>query len=177
MPLTIAKRYSPCNSNLHISLCSRMLSNVSMEIREIRRKNLELLVAKSGGQAKLAETLGMKPSILSNIITDARGMGRAIARRIEKKLGLDVGWMDARQTEALAADILRAQLLDFWEKLEPDRRDALLGKANSLYAEQNPGGKSDPFKDGGKAPGQRPTAPSKKLGDTIGTSRGGGKKN
>lgn len=90
---TIAKCYSSVNSNLRISLRSKLLSNEPMDARQIRRANLIALIGE-GIQAELGDKWEVKPSILSNIVTDQRGMGPKIARRIEEKEGLPEGWMD-----------------------------------------------------------------------------------
>src|SRR5260221_498845 len=111
MPETIANCYLPVNSILRISASSKLLCNAEMEIKEIRLLNLNLLIERHGGQAELAKALKMKPSIISNIVTGVKNMGRTIARRIDTELELGTGWMDQLQAEAPERDKIRDQLL------------------------------------------------------------------
>lgn len=48
-------------------------------------------------------------------------------------------WLDKRP------DPLQGQLNEIYSQLDQDRRDALLGRANALLAEQKPGGVHDPY--------------------------------
>lgn len=73
-------------------------------IEEIRRDQLKRLLERHGTLVKLGSELGMtkRDSTLSQIINQSTGsrsktpkaMGSALARRIEKTLGLEIGWMD-----------------------------------------------------------------------------------
>ena len=138
MTRTIANSYSCVNSILRISSSDNLRLNIGMEIKEIRRRNLILLIESRERQSVLAAELKMAPSILSNIVTGARDMGHGIARRIEKRLLLEPGWMDSLREKMAVPDRLRAQLLHLYENLSQDGRDALIGKANSLYIMENP---------------------------------------
>lgn len=80
----------------------------AMDIKEIRRENLRLLAKDKGGQARLAELLGMSLSYLGQIIgkNPVKGIGDAIARRVEKELELPHGWMDqAHSLSTMSPDI------------------------------------------------------------------------
>ncbi len=65
-----------------------------MDIREIRRKNLDKLIQEEGSIKAVADKLEMNPSQISQIRTKYRNMGHALARRIETKFGLSAGKMD-----------------------------------------------------------------------------------
>lgn len=69
--------------------------------KENRRANVKKLVEQHGGQAEFAKKIGKDPAQISQWATAAkshrgkpRGMSDDMARYIEKKCGLDRGWMD-----------------------------------------------------------------------------------
>lgn len=93
MSQTIATCYSPVNSIPLIGLRIAPRYRASMEIKEIRRKNLGVLLENTTHIA-FAEKAGMAAAHVSQIVNGSRNMGDKIARRIEKKLSLPVGWMD-----------------------------------------------------------------------------------
>jgi hypothetical protein len=66
-------------------------------IKEIRRENLRLLVAKYGGAAKLGLALGYSNgAFISQLISKKppRTISERVARHIEDSLKLHHGWMD-----------------------------------------------------------------------------------
>lgn len=65
-----------------------------MDIGEIRRANLNRLVAKLGGQKELAEMLGVTTGYISQMQTGHRAIGEKTARKIEGAAKLSQGWMD-----------------------------------------------------------------------------------
>lgn len=81
-------------------------------VSEIRRENLVFLIEMYGSIAKLNLVLGRgrKDGTLSQIKNRAinsasgakRNMGNVLAREIEKKLNLELGWMDEEHPEKLA---------------------------------------------------------------------------
>lgn len=83
--------------------------NNIMDIAEIRRKNLKLVIEqRCGGVAsELARLLDKQPSELSRIFSKnpahRRNVGSRLARRIEKVIGKEPGWMDREQTTLSAA--------------------------------------------------------------------------
>ena len=75
----------------------------SMDIHMIRRRNLNLLLAqfkaeKRGLQKDWAAKADMVPDHVTQIKNGHRDMGGDIARRIEKRFNLDVGWMDVHHS-------------------------------------------------------------------------------
>ena len=77
-----------------------------MENKEIRRKNLQILVAEFKTIAALADHTGIAAAYLSQLLNQSpsanktpRGMGGKTARKIEKKCGKPNGWMDTLHSE------------------------------------------------------------------------------
>lgn len=107
---------------------------------------LNMLVRKHGGMANLCEALGyarketaaMTRIANANLRHDRNGepyvMGTPIARRIEKALGLENGWMDTPPTYAeLHGDndkITKAMAL--MESMPDDQRDVALRLLDAL---------------------------------------------
>lgn len=65
-----------------------------MDIHEIRRRNLETLIHRFGGQAELARRLDMEPNYISQLVRQHGNVGNKFARKIECGVGLERGWMD-----------------------------------------------------------------------------------
>jgi len=65
-----------------------------MENKEIRLSNLMDLLKKHGTQKAFAEYTGMDPAHVSQIVNGNRNMGDKVARQIEEKQGLPLGYMD-----------------------------------------------------------------------------------
>lgn len=69
---------------------------------EIRRENLERLIAEFGKIETIADLTGMNSSYISQIRTQSpnsktkklRVMGDTMARRLETGVGKEIGWMD-----------------------------------------------------------------------------------
>jgi hypothetical protein len=76
------------------------------DIHEIRRQNLQVLLAETDGPTALARQVGMSPSQVSNLIAGARdsrtgnqrGMHAKTARRLEEACGRPRGWLDQDHT-------------------------------------------------------------------------------
>lgn len=71
------------------------------QLRQIRRARLKALIENdfNGRQKELALRVGVKPSHISQHVTDARGIGEEFARRLEKSCKKPDGWMDGREPE------------------------------------------------------------------------------
>jgi len=67
---------------------------VLLDIKEIRRNNLELAIKKIGSAAKLYAASGVSPSAISQMRSGTKNIGEKIARKIETALTLPVAWMD-----------------------------------------------------------------------------------
>ncbi len=103
-------------------------------ISETRLARLTILVKRYGGSlARLNEALGLDrtDATLSQIRTKAphsktrkpRVMGDELARKIEEKLSLELGWMDTPPSyaELLDDDDPRAKVLLLMEAMPPDQ--------------------------------------------------------
>lgn len=67
-----------------------------MQVLEIRRLNLRYLAESKYGRATLAEKLGYPDcNYLNQLLTGHSVVGEKTARKIEERLGLLPGWMDA----------------------------------------------------------------------------------
>lgn len=78
-----------------------------MDTKEIRFKNLELLIREFGSAATVARKAGTSPAYISQILTrtltpkgEERGVGPTLARKLEEGCGKPRGWMDQIQHNA-----------------------------------------------------------------------------
>lgn len=79
-------------------------------VQEIRRENLMFLIEQYGSIAQLNITLGrkrtdgtlsqIKNAAVNSQTNKARNMGAGVAREIERKLNLEMGWMDVEHDES-----------------------------------------------------------------------------
>ena len=104
-------------------------------VEETRRKRLQMLVTQFGSMASLCEALGYARTetagltriLNANIRHDRDGqpyrMGSPMARQIEEKLSLDLGWMDTppSHSELYGEDDPRTKVLQLMEGLPPDQ--------------------------------------------------------
>ena len=83
-------------SNAHISQPVIDLLNSGVDIKEIRLKNLRLLIEEVGSAAELARRVKTDPAYLSQILSTKikRALGGELARRIERAMAKPHGWMD-----------------------------------------------------------------------------------
>lgn len=83
-------------SILHISQNAKFDLNQSMHVKEIRRLNLELLIAEAGSAVELAEQVDTNEGYLSQLRneTNERGVGHKLAKRLEDRRKKTSGWMD-----------------------------------------------------------------------------------
>lgn len=67
----------------------------AMNVREIRRQNLRLLIEDSGlKQAGFAKRYDLDAVVISQILNEHRNMGHEFARKVEENVGLEPGAMD-----------------------------------------------------------------------------------
>lgn len=92
-----------------------MLNNPRMKTcKEIRHQNLLTLIEKSGTIQAFADKLGKSHAQISQIKNKSansstgkvRGIGDEQAREIEKKLDLEIGWMDHDHSDTHVSDLL-----------------------------------------------------------------------
>lgn len=73
-----------------------------MNSKEIRLSNLQALIQKAGTAAEFSKQSDIATSLLSQILSTnpTRNVGDKLARKIEEKLQLPPGWMDAQHQSA-----------------------------------------------------------------------------
>ncbi len=123
--------------------------NVTMINMELRRKNLQRLVGKYEGQAKLMRKINENiklpekciiPSQISQILS-GRTMGERMCRKIEDALKLPMYWLDMSEKDQkrLAIDDKSLKLLEAINSLHPSQREALTALINPDDNEQYEG--------------------------------------
>jgi hypothetical protein len=104
-------------------------------IEETRRNRLQMLIKKHGSMADLCEALGYARNetatltrILNANVRHDRGgkpynMGSPMARQIEEKLSLDLGWMDTPPSyaELHGEEDPRTKVMQLMEAMPPDQ--------------------------------------------------------
>lgn len=121
-------------------------------VEDTRRARLGMLVAKYGGMAELYEKLGYARNETSgltrilnaNIRHERAGkayvMGSPMARKIERTLGLPVGWMDTPPTyaELHGKEDPRAKVMELMEALPKDQWPTAARLLNALNQPPEP---------------------------------------
>lgn len=104
-------------------------------VRQSRRLRLEALSKHFGGPKALGKEIGSPDTYITAIVNKSRAMGDAFATKIEARLRLDFGVLDAPMEPATFAHQLsyfEEQLLGFFRKMSYEQRDHLLTEANKL---------------------------------------------
>lgn len=115
-----------------------------MEIREIRLKNFLALSDGYKTKAQFCSAIDMQPSYFSQIKRGDKAIGDDIARKVEEKLGLPRGYMDAARTPngvAEAGGTIPSETLGLayaLETLPRNIRDSLSRLIYTLAAEARP---------------------------------------
>lgn len=118
-----------------------------MDVKQIRRNNLTLLLRAFKNQPALAEATGSSDRHISQMVNAHRGMGDKVARRFEHRLKLPHGWMDRPQSgpphTTVAEDqasydlVTQAEAdaaLEKFRRLHPAFREYVLLKMDALNA-------------------------------------------
>lgn len=76
-----------------------------MDVRTIRRHNLERLIREAGGQRHLARRTGVSAAYLSQVLSERvnRNVGHNLARRLEAGMHKPYGWMDVADSALFPA--------------------------------------------------------------------------
>jgi hypothetical protein len=104
-------------------------------VEEVRRSRLRMLVEKHGSMANFCQAIGYARNetatltriLNANIRHDRDGkpynMGSPMAREIERKLSLGLGWMDTppSYSELLGDDDPRTKVMQLMEAMRPDQ--------------------------------------------------------
>ena len=101
----LSNRYPSSDILRRVAPAIKSALNAPMDIREIRRANLQYLVDKEETAADFARRVGVDPKQVSHILTGFRNMGHEIARRIEGALEMRQGQMDAPLLDAMAGNL------------------------------------------------------------------------
>lgn len=101
-------------------------------IIEIRRENMRELASRFESRAKFAEFIDRSPSQVNQIIgkTPLKAVGHNMAKLLEEKFDLPVGWMDADHSDDAAAPAIQSNAhsfvaADVYESDEPLRHDEI----------------------------------------------------
>ncbi len=80
-----------------------------MDISDIRRANLRILIAEVGSKAELGRRIGKPANYLSQVESktgrQSRSIGPTLARKLERATERDPGWMDQDHTERAASEV------------------------------------------------------------------------
>jgi hypothetical protein len=80
-------------------------ASLKRPIREIRRANLERLIAEfDNSRTALSKQVETTDTLLSAIRTGNRELGDRLATRLEEKAGKPFGWMDCANDEPVAVE-------------------------------------------------------------------------
>lgn len=118
-----------------------------MDIKAVRRARLRRLIQDrfSGVNAKLAEKIERQPDYVSRLLTDKprhrRDLGEKLARDIERKVGLPLGWLDVdesddpRAQQPLAiytvAESVQQRLLELFDMLTAPQQEEFMAQLES----------------------------------------------
>lgn len=121
--------------------------DVLVDIRAIRRENLEGLIASmaAGNMAAFADRIGASPAHLSQIRNGTREIGHRFARKIEMALGKGKGWMDLPQFRAPEATQKQLEIAQIIENLAEEDQDLLLSMARQINDQRGKKSAAAPF--------------------------------
>lgn len=135
MSQTIAtcNRLSNSDSHLYFAIAERYICN--MTNYEINLSNLKALVSELGSAAAVADAAGTSENHLNQILRgeklasgNPRGIGPALARKLEKGCNKHEGWMD--QDHSTAYSTALDTLIHQYKASEPVKRYAIEEIAN-----------------------------------------------
>lgn len=96
-----------------------------------RQQNLKDLVDAVGGGTAFAALIGTPKSHISAMLAGSRGVGDAMAAKIEKKLEKAAGWMDEDHTAPISEAALIAGLADL-KRINPETHDKLMRQLGTI---------------------------------------------
>ena len=119
------------------------------QVKDFRRENLQRLLTGYRSQRQFADSADLAAAYVSQMVNGTREMGEDVARRIERALGLSMGWMDTDhelrpENEQIDVQILehlpadQLKLLTDYRRLSP-RYQEMLRETAAAYSklEQN----------------------------------------
>ncbi|MDG4549847.1 MAG: helix-turn-helix transcriptional regulator [Candidatus Contendobacter sp.] len=95
-----------------------------------RLQNLKLLVSECHSQQSFADSVGLSVQYLNQLLMGHRNIGEKTARKLERTLRLESGWLDRgaiEQQPAACAELSpRAVVVGrMFDRLSPDKQDAM----------------------------------------------------
>ena len=111
----------------------------TMDISEVRRRNLYRLVHQYDSQADMARSLGISPQARSGVLTGNKPFGERFARSVETALKVKPGWLDRNGGSEAGPGISglddeTLQLAQRIQELTPRDRAAVVKLVESLRA-------------------------------------------
>lgn len=106
-----------------------------MDIKQIRTANINHLADKHGREriAECDERKKWTTNYVNQLCGGFGSFGASTARRIEKGLNLDYGWMDLMHSEIpyesstlLTDEASKVQLNNLWDRMTPEERAQLI---------------------------------------------------
>lgn len=105
-----------------------------MDVFEMRKRNLLVLVGRYGRQQALADAVGLSVQYINQMLSGHRSIGEKTARKIEAALQLPFGWMDV---DSSGADTNTVKAVSESEVVEVSKDVLRLARAiQSLSADQ-----------------------------------------
>lgn len=134
----VASSLQSCNSYSLVPLPVANRYLWGMRPRAIRRANLLLLIREKGSIAQVARDSNTSEKYLSQIVNrvvqvrgrEPRGVGDALAEKLERGCGKPAGWMDQDHSDepVKEASAYDEQVLALWDTLFDDQRTELFAR-------------------------------------------------
>jgi hypothetical protein len=134
-----------------------MLSNAVMDVYEIRRRNLDVLLAETESLKAIGDAIRLAKQKIdpaaaerdyANVLSQIKGgkhMGAKLARDVEAGMGKPQGWMDTAQFQIADEAMEAKEAGQLAMNMKPEDRDHWL-KTGRLLAQNNPKrGPGNPF--------------------------------
>lgn len=145
MEISLAPRYTNCNSLARIARCSNKLLNTRVEtIEDIRHRNLIALIRRYPSQRAFCEAVEKDPTQVSQWVTRApnsktgtpRSPSSETCREIEDEVGEPRGWMDHdhRRTAAAELPAYHRSIMGMIDQMDETKRKAFQA-AGAVFAE------------------------------------------
>ncbi len=101
-----------------------------MEITLTRLQNLKRLVSECHSQQAFADSIGLSVQYLNQLLMERRNVGEKTARKIERALRLESGWLDRvanEQPSPVDATLSQKALVVglMFDRLPPDQQAAM----------------------------------------------------
>src|ERR1035437_4786321 len=112
---------------------------------EMRRDNLAKLIKQSCGIESLAERYGCTPAAIKTWLKGykdsksgtPRGIGDAVARKVEELTGKEIGWMDHDHDNPTSLDDTQKLLIQAFPLLHEESRDSWIFTAKTALEKED----------------------------------------